>query len=603
VLLSPEKYVPDEMFSNVAVAPSRPRPTQLDPASSLLDAQILLDGAPTVGQLVARLARATQLNLLCDARIAKRSIAVRGKGPVRAGTVLAALCRGVQGAVRKLDNTYLLTQQLTTGLERQEAEQLAIQAQDKLFEELTRDENAAALTARRELIASRALDKVSRNRQSQAPEGLWKLGGKYVAPRIGDVETLPDPESLSLSAQPSFMREQAQASYQERLKAAREAGEPLPKSPDRLSAESYLQLSVHFPALGAHSELVQLRQNLLHPDTPLPEPPPPVHWGSLATRSWFTPLPATSEEREALLRLAKRCEVSELRVSVPSGDEPEKLFGALGAQAKLSNLKVLAALCPFEALTPAAKHDVDVLGRTASAWSAAPIGKLGQSRLRNFGEPESLDLKAFIAWCQRLSTLPGISGITLTELAPPGYSMSLGGWEGGGQWRERLAFLQKESVDPADLIRSEDSSTGEQEERWLQRKTTRRDAFLTRLNDALKAAGLLRGLSAQSLWNWERWRPGIIKEAENSEGESTLAPDAHPALLNLPLEESPWRFSDDSPRVFLDETGQFRLWLNESFDRLRKQKLYEGIVLDISKLPLMDGLKLLESAFLSEAKK
>ena len=602
VILSPEKYVPDEMLSNVAVAPSRPRPTQLDPASPLLDAPILLDGAQTVGQLVARLARATRLNLLCDARIAKRSIAVRGKGPVRAGTVLAALCRGVQGAVRKLDNTYLLTQQVTTGLELQEAEQLAMQAQDKLFEELNRDENAAALKARRELIASRALDKVSRNRQSQVSEALWKLGSKYVAPRVGDVETLPDPESLPLSGQPSFLREQAQTAYQQRLKEAREVGEPLPKPPDRLSAESYLQLSVHFPALGAHSELIPLRQNLLHPDTPLPEAPPPVSWASLATRSWFTPLPATPEEREALLSLAKRCGVSELRVSLPPGDEPEKLFVALGAQAKLSNLKVLAAICPFEVLTPMAKRDVDVLGRTTSAWSATPIGKLSHTSLRDFGEPESLDLKAFTTWCQRLSALPGISGITLTELAPPGYGTSLVGWEGGGQWRERLAFLQKESLDPADFIGSDDSPTAEQEARWLQRKTARRDAFLMRLHEALKAAGLLRGLSAQGLWDWERWRPGLIKEAENSEGESTIAPDARPALLNLPLEETPWRLSDDSPRMFLDETGQLRLWLKESVEQVFKQRLYEGIVLDVSKLPFLEGLKLLESAFLSEKK-
>ncbi|WP_309713914.1 hypothetical protein [Armatimonas sp.] len=602
-LLSSEKYVPDEMFSSTAVAPSRPRPTQLDPASPLLDAPISLEGAQTVGQLVTRLARATRLSLLCDARIAKRSVVVRGRGPVRAGTVLAALCRGVQGAVRKLDSTYLLTQQLTTGRELQEAEQLALQSQDKLLDELLQNESAAALWARRELIASRATDKVSRDRQSPLPEALWALGSKFVPPLTGDFETRPDPASLALSGQPAFLREQAQKSYQERLTAAREAGEPLPKAPDRLSAETMLQLSVHFPALGAHSELVEFRQNLLHPDTPFPEPPAPASWASLATRAWFVPLPATPDERETLLSLAKRCGVSELRVSLPPGEEPEKLFTALAAQAKLSGVKVLATLCPFEALTPATKRDVDVLGRTASAWSAAPVGKLARTSFRDFGEPESLDLKAFIAWCQRLSALPGVSGFTLTELAPPGYTESLGSWEGGGQWRERLAFLQKESLDAADFISSQDSPTAEQETRWLQRKIARRDAFLTRLNDALKAANLLRGLSAQSLWGWERWRPGMIREAESSEGESTVTAEARPALLNLPLEETPWRLGDDSPRVFLDETGQLRLWLNESFERLRKQQLYEGIVLDISKFPLGEGLKLLESAFLNGAKK
>lgn len=324
-------------------------------------------------------------------------------------------------------------------------------------------------------------------------------------------------------------------------------------------------------------------------------------WPETPVRAWYLPLPANEQESTTLLALAVPCKVTELRIVLPTGEAAEKRLAELARRAQDAKLKLVPVLRPFVALSPETPRDLDLLGRTAPAWSQTPAGKL-QPPLDDYIAPEVLDTALFTAYCQRLARLPGVTGLALAELAPPGYGTSES-WEGGGQRSERLAFLQKESLDPADLQGEDDSSAPDAQERWEKRKEARRDAALTRLHQALKAVALPVPLSAEGTTGWEQWRSGILKPTVSSdEQEVTLAPEARPVLRALSLKGNPWRPSLWSPfgeanNPLLDAAGQLRAWLQHQLSALGQPPHYDGIVLDLSERPLAEGLALLEQAF------
>ena len=251
---------------------------------------------------------------------------------------------------------------------------------------------------------------------------------------------------------------------------------------------------------------------------------------------------------------------------------------------------------------------MDLLGRTVKEWRQSAVGKLETAALVEYAEPEGADIAAFVTHCQKLLTISGVTNLALANLAPSGYGNDDSLWQGGGQWRERLAFLQKESLDPADIQNEDDTSAPEAQVAWQQRKEARRDAFLKRLDSALKDAKLLRGLSAEGLWGWEPWRPTIMKEQvpEGSEETTpTLPLDARPALFALPLDPHFWQGSEFADDSLLDKTSLLRSWLQKRFKDTANANAkgfpYEGIVLDVTALSLTEGLKLLESAFAPQA--
>jgi hypothetical protein len=73
-----------------------------------LDAQVSLEGAKTLGDLIQRARQATRVELYADRRYVGLSVHARG-GSARAGDVLTALCYGVTGTFRKVGNAFVLT--------------------------------------------------------------------------------------------------------------------------------------------------------------------------------------------------------------------------------------------------------------------------------------------------------------------------------------------------------------------------------------------------------------------------------------------------------------------------------------------------------------
>jgi len=85
------------------MAQTRLRKSDTNLADGFWDKSVLLDGAKTVEDLVARIAAATGAPLLADRALAKKALWTRTAGlPIRAGDALAALCWATTGTVRRV---------------------------------------------------------------------------------------------------------------------------------------------------------------------------------------------------------------------------------------------------------------------------------------------------------------------------------------------------------------------------------------------------------------------------------------------------------------------------------------------------------------------
>lgn len=118
--------------------PARRKPSDLDTKSERLLRTISVEGARTVGELVARIGQSAGLVLYADARLEQLSVRPMS-GSVRAGELLEALCWGLSGAVRRVTaketTVYLLTNDRQGMGARMEALLDAIQtAQNQLSE-------------------------------------------------------------------------------------------------------------------------------------------------------------------------------------------------------------------------------------------------------------------------------------------------------------------------------------------------------------------------------------------------------------------------------------------------------------------------------------
>ena len=96
----------------VYIVPNKLKPSHLDYASSRLNAPVSLNGAATLGDLIARVSAATRLEIYADGRVARLPLLVRGS-QARSGDVLKALALAVTGTYRKVDTAFVLTSDLT----------------------------------------------------------------------------------------------------------------------------------------------------------------------------------------------------------------------------------------------------------------------------------------------------------------------------------------------------------------------------------------------------------------------------------------------------------------------------------------------------------
>ncbi|MCX6366013.1 MAG: hypothetical protein NTX57_04820 [Armatimonadetes bacterium] len=605
------------------VAPARTKPRALNLDTS---ARVLLEGASDVQTLVQRLATATQLPLLCDRRLGAHSVVVRGGGSVRAGELLKALCRGLNASVRRVGSVFLFTEDQETTRELEE-KQLQVRV-------LNREKNASAkflqtaldkIDARRKLIQGKFLSTVPRKSGSLAPESLWKLAWERgAAPADSEEDEDKDPPSLAMWLLPESLQKTLLQRVQREEAAARQrtppALEPI-AMPDRVSATLELELRVNLPTLGAHFTVRKFSASEIHPDKKFASGEPVVWPEELKTRALLVQLPKSLIEIESLVGLAKQAQVTELRVPVGVSEEQVRILMELGKKAKTAGFGVRPVLSPLTPLQPTTPRETSLLGQTlvqyAHSAKAGYENDILIERLRklDMAIPELLDLRAFAERAHRLRALPGITGISLRDIAF-GLGGRTSGWEASGGLARRLAFLKREQLDLADLddvrgawtLSNQPSAPVQAmlRTRWEALQFERRTLFLTRLHKALKEAGL-EAVDAekgpfQVTRRWEQFRPGFFLPGDdNLLGIAPLVAAGRPALgvVQKTLWPFFWQYAPSGTEL-LDEVGRLRFFLNQSLRDLlkeEKEKKLAGAILDLSDQPLPEALATLTSAF------
>ncbi len=603
----------NEQFLGRRVVPGKSKPTDLDTRLPALQTPVLLEGVTSVGALVKRLAAATQLPLIADALLAKRSVRVLGKRAL-AGDVLAALCRGVNGGMRRLGSVYLLVEDLPSAAERRERANLDYQRFLAPQEQEVQQLSQLAAAARSRLIREGALGKIPRSVQD-APVALWALAERF------------DTEGRIPFAQLSAkLRTEVQALAVEQQERVERFGGVLPPVPTEAHAEQKLVLELLAPTAQATALVAELSAELLRSDEPPPEPQGAlVIPETLKTRAWQVALPDDDSAQDALLSLAKRTKLTQLRIALRPGPVAEKRLAALARAAKTVGIGIVPVFSPFLAFSTTAPRERGAGGQTLEQWAAinatdeAPSSRLARALSHwDFVVPEALDLAGVVGYAARLAALPGVVGLGLEGVTPPGYPDAEVGdwalWIGGFALERRLAFVRAHQTDPADLIsaspfniESEPKERTELRELWEAEQRQRRDQALLRLHQALLAAKLPVPLSVRAgelgkSGHWQRWRGHV----EPSIGErSPLVPDdAHPGLLHVSVIAYDVRVSGLGANLsaLFDATAQFRSWLDLELQPAIRPTPdhpdhWDGFVIDVSDRSLAAALLVLEKAF------
>lgn len=611
----------DELLLGRVLVPGKAKPTELSAELPALQATVLLEGVQNVGELLERLGRATGLELHVEPRLAERSVWTRGRS-ARAGDLILALCRAVNGGFRQVGPAYVLVEDLPSAAERRERAnadyQRVLAPQEQETDQLSR----LAAGARRRLSREKTLERIPRGPQD-APGALWALAERFETDgRVPFSQLTPG------------LRAEVQT-IQERQRAALAFGggtEPLP--PVAATAQQSLVLELRLPNQQGVATVGVLDAEALRPDTDEPEPVGvPVIPITVATRAWQVALPADSTEQEALLALAKRLKVTQLRIPLWPDTERERRLAALAAAAKAQKIGVVPVLCPLQTFGPSTRLERNAQGLTLAEWAAryasegteTPSERLARSLTPwGFVSPEALDTPRFVPLAARLAALPGVVGLGLDGLSVPGTpdaeveDWAL--WIGGFSLERRLAFLRAHQLDPADLIPPspfavrEPTERGELRKLWEKEQQLQRDSALAALHQALTAAKLpvplsVRAGSLGKSGHWQRWQGRV--EADSVEPDMTtgerppLVPErARPGLLHISVLAYDSRVSGLGTELTAlgDSDAQLRAWLDLELQPATRPTpghpdRWDGFVLDLSDRPLATALKLLERVF------
>lgn len=454
---------------------------------------VSLAGAKTVGDLVARVAKATGWELYADRRVAVLPVWIsRGAGgqSAGAGDLLTALCWCVTGAWRRVGPdagkaAYVLTDDVI-GIGTRYAR---IREWEMVSEALASENNQKADERIKELGVADLIGYAPGDPLA-LPENLvrsfsWAVG--YRPDRAVNEGWTPLSELPPLVQ--SKMQEVANAS-------ARQPNEESKLRTDTAQVEVGLRLSLLLPGDGEVSiEDVPAEESLndvLRPaerkapetaalpsvlsSSPVPEPSfdrasdtSPPKMLLLAARN--------PEEAGKAVRLAHSLAFRQLWLYVEAGDAGRATLVSAIAEGQAVKLPVFAVLSLLKpgVKVPGVEPDRNTLGEAAGAFARrireTPISSVGYASgsLRTSFTPPSdwlrFDLPGFAAAHLRrlreIAAVPGLAGLALADTAGPGYYPFQGATEetdglgGSGDFgytpEMRLAFLRAEGYDPIDL--------------------------------------------------------------------------------------------------------------------------------------------------------
>ncbi len=577
------------------LVPYQRKKTDLDPA--LLDATLSPLGATDISGLTVRIAKATGIALYADRRLGSVPIKIIAEPDqtVRAGDALAALIRATGTAVRRVsagnESAFVLTSDRIP---------LAVSS-TALNDELLPVFIGMAASARQTGKLPDVWDRLPRP-ETTLPESLWKQGED------------PDVKPIPLSQLPPELAEQARKLGESFTSELEPDGRPSLRK-DTVTPRTQAHIELYAPFWSASAELMEIPIGSFRRAPELSPVALPI---KPKTRGLHVNLPRTDAERTRLLTLAGERGVNLILVSLSGDTRDDALFASLAREGLSRKIGIVPVLCPLQPAPDdtSLERDLSLTGRSATEMNAGrtlgqlteimpPLGALfRQITERDFVSPEAAPVASVARRIAALSALPGVTDITLAELAAPGYDGKGRGdddflWSGGATPSARLASLRRDSFDPADITISLMMGAtappffegDEHLSLWNKARQARRDAFLKRLDTALKATGQKSRLwvyplfvnsghaSNEALSSWQGKLPAVKTPASLRLHEHL---GATIESMNTSMSGQP---TDDEPNLT-------RRWLEKLF----KEASSESFVLSFSDVSLKDALLLLEAA-------
>ncbi|MGC4042379.1 MAG: hypothetical protein QM758_01065 [Armatimonas sp.] len=436
ILYNTPKQPTDTVLGSSLVrdVPNQPKASELNYAAPELDAPLSLQGAKTVGDLVARAAKLANAELYVDPRLARYSVHSVGAS-ARVGDVLQALAYALTGTFRRVEG------------------QAWVLTVDK--------EPILARLARRQAWAAPALAEASKLKEKRIS---WALPEVLSVGSLSGISAGKKP----LAQLPPDVRSQVEA-FRNRY-----------DSPDysasfnkiKLTAESFTPdtVQIEAPLVGElilpDGTLVRdatLRQIVsdLDPEQVEDEPPPPPKQVALKRPPILLLQADTQETARRLVRLAAERHLPNLWLAMPLSADiatEKAILSAALAEGKTKKVTV-GALLHLLAATPnpeAMDRDERLTGGREPDQPSPYLPKTAFEWLAPDAPGVTAKVRARI---NELAGLPGLAGLALVDTAPPGYSpkpsffSNSTRYDFGGRPGNRLAFLRRTGADPLDLDR------------------------------------------------------------------------------------------------------------------------------------------------------
>jgi hypothetical protein len=442
---------------SVVRVPNALKRSELDFRNKAFDPTISLSNVKTLGELVARAAEASRIELHTDRRYARLSVQCWGE-TARVGDVLEALAYSVGGAFRRVSDGKSTLYILTSDLEGLESHRV----------------RRAVWSRRKEMLG-----------QEKELSQLQKILKKN--PRQWLTFSEDDPYALSLELTRRLDGQRKRATDQvvpsaELTPAIREAmrdqlkklPQYTPLSDQKVSLRTSVKVSLIVPGFGTLPDpefalQFSLNDAVLSAPGDFNTPEPPAHKRPLAQILATWPIkialcaPRTPEEAIALAQKASEVKLSGLWLEVPG--DPERALPILRAAIATKKIPISAVVRPchprLASALPGLTPDRTVLLETEPEWMKRFQGMEGPTFYnlttpylsgRVMVVPDQAAREYFGRQLAAIAQTPGLVGLTLTDYLPPGYTGNFGVSMGMGYLpQNRITFIRQEKIDPLDL--------------------------------------------------------------------------------------------------------------------------------------------------------
>jgi hypothetical protein len=479
--------------------PAKSKPSQLPYEWNALQVSVAMEGAKTVGDLIDRVRTATRVEVYADIRYRSLPVYIRGN-LANAGDILKAIAYGVTGTYRRLENTFLLVDDVE-GMGTRQAKIAAWIAAGaaELTQISMESEQALRNSPAKEMVQWDSNDPLtpSAEVQQKIAEFQAKRGQPLTAEekKRGQRE-LSVPVNLLPTTAQELVRQQVESWEQGRRNNPENNQEPIRADEVLLQLQAKMVLIipgigvVEADGLGTNS----FGQDLFFGQDDFAEINPnsqevkelPLITDSLQRTLIFRP--STPEEAVQGVQLAKGkgftrvwlatdgVTIPILTAGVKAGAEVGIPVGVLvqvlrngtekspladrtlvGETSTEYVIRRLREPLPPKVNAPYQMYEVQIQHRRHQEWT--------KSRKRGdwlrCDSPETLS--TVLAKVREIAAIPGIAEIALTDLVPDGYSGSMELY-GRGEMREfgdsgflgytegmRVAFIRQNSIDPVDL--------------------------------------------------------------------------------------------------------------------------------------------------------